>query len=71
MNRGTPYKYIASPAELDDAVRMWQEEGISSLAMDFEEESNLHCYGINTLGKGRLQRHIHSTEIAISISRSP
>lgn len=39
------YTLITTSQELDSLVAKWKEEGISSIAMDFEEESNLHCYG--------------------------
>ncbi|MBQ7508157.1 MAG: 3'-5' exonuclease [Spirochaetales bacterium] len=43
--KATQYDFISTASDLEDLSRRWQEEGVSSLAMDFEEESNLHCYG--------------------------
>ncbi len=39
------YSTIKTAKELDALVSKWTQEKIESLAMDFEEESNLHCYG--------------------------
>ena len=39
------YSTIKTASELDSLVSKWTQEKIESLAMDFEEESNLHCYG--------------------------
>ncbi len=36
---------ILSPAEFESLMSRWKASGIESVAMDFEEESNLHCYG--------------------------
>ncbi|MBP5162221.1 MAG: 3'-5' exonuclease [Spirochaetales bacterium] len=39
------YTFISKASELNALVLRWKEQGIESVAMDFEEESNLHCYG--------------------------
>ncbi|MGX8681807.1 MAG: HRDC domain-containing protein [Spirochaetales bacterium] len=39
------YTFLSKPQELSALLSQWSEQGISSVAMDFEEESNLHCYG--------------------------
>ena len=39
------YSIITTARQLDSLVSLWEKENISSVAMDFEEESNLHCYG--------------------------
>lgn len=39
------YSIIKTSVELDALVLKWTNENINSIAMDFEEESNLHCYG--------------------------
>ena len=39
------YTYIDSPAALDRLCLSFSERGVDCVAMDFEEESNLHVYG--------------------------
>ena len=39
------YSLITNSKDLSLIVDGWGVSGISSVAMDFEEESNLHCYG--------------------------
>ncbi|MBR2282365.1 MAG: 3'-5' exonuclease, partial [Spirochaetales bacterium] len=39
------YTTIATASALADLLERWETEGVTSVAMDFEEESNLHCYG--------------------------
>lgn len=39
------YKLISTSSDLEELVSRWEETGVASLAMDFEEESNLHVYG--------------------------
>lgn len=39
------YKLISTSSDLEALVSRWEEQGVASLAMDFEEESNLHVYG--------------------------
>lgn len=39
------YSIIKTSSELEALVSKWTKENINSVAMDFEEESNLHCYG--------------------------
>lgn len=39
------YTFIAKPGQLTDLAQKWEKMGITCVAMDFEEESNLHCYG--------------------------
>lgn len=39
------YSIIDNNIGLDELVAKWNEDGVASVAMDFEEESNLHCYG--------------------------
>lgn len=39
------YTLISKPQELSALLSQWSDQGIESVAMDFEEESNLHCYG--------------------------
>jgi ribonuclease D len=41
----TDYSYIDSPEKLAVLLRSIREAGTETLAMDFEEESNLHVYG--------------------------
>ncbi len=41
----TEYTYIDSSAELDRLCLSFAERGVDCVAMDFEEESNLHVYG--------------------------
>lgn len=42
---GLQYSLIKNSSDLDFVVSGWEKSGILSVAMDFEEESNLHCYG--------------------------
>lgn len=39
------YTFVSKPQELSALLSQWSDQGIESVAMDFEEESNLHCYG--------------------------
>ena len=39
------YSFISKASDLCSLLERWNAEGISCVAMDFEEESNLHCYG--------------------------
>lgn len=39
------YSTITTAKELEALVAKWTQQNVSSVAMDFEEESNLHCYG--------------------------
>lgn len=39
------YTYIDRPQALEQMCRSFSERGICTVAMDFEEESNLHVYG--------------------------
>ena len=39
------YTLISTAFELNVLVSRWTEKGVVSVAMDFEEESNLHVYG--------------------------
>ncbi len=39
------YTTIKTAEELETLVAKWTQENVGSVAMDFEEESNLHCYG--------------------------
>lgn len=39
------YSLFSTPSDLHALVRMWTDLGVQSVAIDFEEESNLHCYG--------------------------
>lgn len=39
------YSIIDNGIGLDELVAKWKGDGVASVAMDFEEESNLHCYG--------------------------
>lgn len=39
------YSVIDNDIGLDELVAKWGGDGVASVAMDFEEESNLHCYG--------------------------
>jgi len=41
----TDYSYIDTPEKLAVLIRSFNEKGTETLAMDFEEESNLHVYG--------------------------
>lgn len=41
----TQYTYIDRPQELDLMQKSFSERGVCCVAMDFEEESNLHVYG--------------------------
>ena len=41
----TDYSYIDSPEKLTVLIRSFSASGTETLAMDFEEESNLHVYG--------------------------
>jgi len=41
----TDYQYVDTPAMLTALVSGFRDSGTVSLAMDFEEESNLHVYG--------------------------
>ncbi len=41
----TEYSYIDSPGLMDRLCLSFEERGIDCVAMDFEEESNLHVYG--------------------------
>jgi ribonuclease D len=41
----TDYSYIDSPDKLAVLIRSFRDSGTETLAMDFEEESNLHVYG--------------------------
>ena len=39
------YTFISKASDLKALVLRWKNQGVESVAMDFEEESNLHCYG--------------------------
>ena len=39
------FTLVTKPDELTSLLSRWSTSGVSSVAMDFEEESNLHCYG--------------------------
>ena len=39
------YTFISKACDLADLLGRWEKDGVSEVAMDFEEESNLHCYG--------------------------
>ena len=39
------YSVIKTAEELNTLVEEWTQQNLNTLAMDFEEESNLHCYG--------------------------
>ena len=39
------YTFISKSSDLCSLLERWNAEGVSCVAMDFEEESNLHCYG--------------------------
>lgn len=39
------YSFLSRPQQLQALCAKWQEQGVTCVAMDFEEESNLHCYG--------------------------
>ena len=39
------YTFVSKPQELSSLLSQWSERGLESVAMDFEAESNLHCYG--------------------------
>ncbi len=39
------YTFIDKADELSVLLERWKADGVSVVAMDFEEESNLHCYG--------------------------
>ena len=41
----TQYTYIDNPQALEQMCRSFSERGVCTVAMDFEEESNLHVYG--------------------------
>lgn len=41
----TDYSYIDKPENLKNLINSFRESGAGILAMDFEEESNLHVYG--------------------------
>ena len=39
------YSFFSTASELKALIARWEEKGTLSVAMDFEEESNLHVYG--------------------------
>ena len=39
------YTFISKASDLCSLLERWNAEGVGCVAMDFEEESNLHCYG--------------------------
>ncbi|MBQ7644962.1 MAG: 3'-5' exonuclease [Spirochaetales bacterium] len=39
------FSLISTPQQLEAVLSRWAEQGILCVAMDFEEESNLHVYG--------------------------
>ena len=45
MQEQTGYTLISKASELENLIARWEDKGVSSIAMDFEEESNLHVYG--------------------------
>ena len=45
MNDMYDYTIIDTDAKLDDMLKFWQEHHITTVAMDFEGEFNLHIYG--------------------------
>ena len=52
------YTLVTKPNELLSLLAEWDASGIASVSIDFEEESNLHCYGehvctIQIYDKGR------------------
>ena len=45
MQERPEYTLITTASELNALAAQWAERGVSGVAMDFEEESNLHVYG--------------------------
>ena len=45
MQSEMEFSLISTPQQLEAVLSRWAEQGILSVAMDFEEESNLHVYG--------------------------
>lgn len=41
----TPFQSIETPQQINELINYFDSSGIDSVAMDFEEESNLHVYG--------------------------
>ena len=45
MQERLEYTLISTASDLNALVSRWAEQGVTGVAMDFEEESNLHVYG--------------------------
>ncbi len=45
MQSEMEFSLISTPQQLEAVLSRWAEQGILCVAMDFEEESNLHVYG--------------------------
>ena len=45
MQERPEYTLISTASDLNALAARWAEKGVASVAMDFEEESNLHVYG--------------------------
>lgn len=65
------YTFISKAPELDCLVTRWAEQGIFSVAMDFEEESNLHCYGEHVCIIQLYDRNDYYILDALALARDP
>lgn len=45
MNKFTSYSWISSDKALNELLDTWEKSGVTSIAVDFEGEFNLHIYG--------------------------
>ena len=45
MQSNSEFSLISTPGQLEAVLSRWEEQGVLCVAMDFEEESNLHVYG--------------------------
>ena len=45
MKKFTSYSWISSAGALNELLDKWKENNITSIAVDFEGEFNLHIYG--------------------------
>ncbi len=65
------YTLISKPEEVQALVSRWADTGIGSVAMDFEEESNLHCYGEHVCTIQLYDRFRYYILDALELARTP
>ncbi len=65
------YSFIDSAEGLGALLGRWSEEGVNVVAMDFEEESNLHCYGEHLCTIQLYDRRNYYILDALALSKVP